>query len=177
MLNFQQIYSFGQNQVSETGGRPFSETSLYEVRSIICLQWSNCNINRRTNFYKFYRVSDECRPCVIWEKMNQPQPSRSPGSPVTWKSNNIFNSRKEGRWVGSEKCDQIKSPNVYKSCPKMISLEKWMILTPLQKLSKNVGDLDKLNVAKGFKNLPKKSNKSPNVVTLVGSVMHNRYWR
>ena len=37
----------------------------------------------------------------------------------------------------------------------MISLEKWQILTPLQKLPKNVGDLDKLIVAKGFKNLPK----------------------
>ena len=33
-----------------------------------------------------------------------------------------------------------KSPNVYKSCPKIISLEKWKILTPLQKLPKNVGD-------------------------------------
>ena len=37
----------------------------------------------------------------------------------------------------------------------MISLEKWKILTPLQKLSKNVGDLVKLIVAKGFKKLPK----------------------
>ena len=37
----------------------------------------------------------------------------------------------------------------------MISLEKWKILTPLQKLPKNVGDLGKLIVAKGFKNLPK----------------------
>ena len=39
-----------------------------------------------------------------------------------------------------------KSPNVYKSCPKMISLEKFKILTPLQKLTKNV-DLGKLIVA------------------------------
>ena len=37
----------------------------------------------------------------------------------------------------------------------MISLEKWMILTPLQNLPKNVGDLGKLIVAKGFKKLPK----------------------
>ena len=44
----------------------------------------------------------------------------------------------------------------------MISLEKWYILTPY----KNVGDLDKLIVAKGFKNCPK-SNKSPNLVTLL----------
>ena len=37
----------------------------------------------------------------------------------------------------------------------MISLEKWYILTPLQKLPKNVKDLDKLIVAKKFKKLPK----------------------
>ena len=29
-----------------------------------------------------------------------------------------------------------KSPNVYKSCPKMISLEIWSIFTPLEKLPK-----------------------------------------
>ena len=32
---------------------------------------------------------------------------------------------------------------------------KWLILTPLQKLRKNVGDFSKLIVAKGLKNLPK----------------------
>ena len=37
----------------------------------------------------------------------------------------------------------------------MIALEKWKILTPLQKLPKNVGDLGKLIVAKGFKKLHK----------------------
>ena len=37
----------------------------------------------------------------------------------------------------------------------MISKEKWMLLTSLQKLPNNVGDLDKLIVAKGFKKLPK----------------------
>ena len=37
----------------------------------------------------------------------------------------------------------------------MISQEKLQILRPLQKLPKNVGDLDKLIVAKGFKKLPK----------------------
>ena len=44
-----------------------------------------------------------------------------------------------------------KSPNVYKSWPKMISLEKGQILKPLPKLPQNVGDLDKLIVGKGFK--------------------------
>ena len=37
----------------------------------------------------------------------------------------------------------------------MTSLEKWMILTPLQKLPKNVGNLGNIIVAKGFKKLPK----------------------
>ena len=39
-----------------------------------------------------------------------------------------------------------KVPNIYKSCPKMISLQKCL---------RNVGDLSKLDVAKGFKKLPK----------------------
>ena len=47
-----------------------------------------------------------------------------------------------------------KWPNVEKSCLKMISLEKWMIVTPLQKLPKNVGDLGKSIVSKGFEKLP-----------------------
>ena len=37
----------------------------------------------------------------------------------------------------------------------MISREKLQILTPLQKLPKNVGDLDKLVFAKVFQKLPK----------------------
>ena len=37
----------------------------------------------------------------------------------------------------------------------MIPLEKLMILAHLQNLPKNVGDLGKLVVAKGFKKLPK----------------------
>ena len=51
--------------------------------------------------------------------------------------------------------DQKKLPNVYKSCLKMILLEKLKILTLLQKLPKNVGDFGKIIVAKGFKKLPK----------------------
>ena len=37
----------------------------------------------------------------------------------------------------------------------MNSLEKWKILTPLQNLPENVGDLGQLVVAKGFEKLPK----------------------
>ena len=40
-----------------------------------------------------------------------------------------------------------KSPNVYKSCPKIISQEKLKILAPTQKLAMTVGDLGKLIVA------------------------------
>ena len=47
----------------------------------------------------------------------------------------------------------------------MISLEKIKILTPLQKLTKNEGDLGKLIVSKGFEKLPK-VQKRPNLVTL-----------
>ena len=36
----------------------------------------------------------------------------------------------------------------------MISIEKWMILTSLQKLPNNVGDLEKLIVAKGVEACP-----------------------
>ena len=44
----------------------------------------------------------------------------------------------------------------------MISLEKWKILTPLQNLPRNVGDLGKLIAAKGVNKFPKvqKSAKS-----------------
>ena len=40
----------------------------------------------------------------------------------------------------------------------MVSLEKRMILTPLQKLPYNVGDLGKIIVATGFEWLPKVQN-------------------
>ena len=40
----------------------------------------------------------------------------------------------------------------------MVSLEKWMILTPLLKLPKNGEDWGKLIVAKGFKKFPKIQN-------------------
>ena len=53
-----------------------------------------------------------------------------------------------------------------KVAQKVISLEKLKIYTPLQKLPKNVGDLDKIIVAKGNEKLPK-SNKLPNLVTLL----------
>ena len=60
----------------------------------------------------------------------------------------------------------------------MISLEKWKILTPLQNLPRNVGDLGKLIAAKGFKKLPK-VQKLPNLVTLHNTqqwyLLHS-YW-
>ena len=48
-----------------------------------------------------------------------------------------------------------KLPNVYKSCPKVISQAKLKILKTLQKLPKNVGDLGKIIVVTGFEKFPK----------------------
>ena len=48
-----------------------------------------------------------------------------------------------------------KSPNVYKSCRNIISLEKWKILTSLQKFPKNVSNFGKIIVATGSEKLPK----------------------
>ena len=61
-----------------------------------------------------------------------------------------------------------KLPNGYKSCPKMSTLEKWNILTPFQKYSKNVGNLGKMIVATGFKKLPK--------VQLIAQSFHTAYF-
>ena len=52
----------------------------------------------------------------------------------------------------------------------MISLKKCKILTPLQKLPMNVGNLDKLIVMKALKSFPK-CNKLPNLVTLKRTTM------
>ena len=71
-------------------------------------------------------------------------------STVTYLPQNKFYSI--GPWCS---VTSKNSPNVYKSCPKMISLEKFKILTPLQKLPKNVRDLGQLIVASGFEKLPK----------------------
>ena len=53
-----------------------------------------------------------------------------------------------------------------KLAQKMILLEKLQILTPLQKLPKNVGDLGKVLLPQALKSCPK-TNKSPNLVILV----------
>ena len=62
---------------------------------------------------------------------------------------------KRSRSSNTHSVTRKKLPNVYKSCPKLISLEKIKILTPLRKQPKNVGDLGKLIDANGFENLPK----------------------
>ena len=45
-----------------------------------------------------------------------------------------------------------KLPNVHKSWQKLISLAKMKDFDTLQKLPKNVGNLGKISVAKGFEN-------------------------
>ena len=68
-------------------------------------------------------------------------------------------------------CDQEKVAKCQQSCPKMISLEKLKILTPLQNLPKNVGDLGKLIVATGFESSPKCNNLSNLVILLLMQAM------
>ena len=72
---------------------------------------------------------------------------------------------REGEFVSSVTCT-----NVYKSCSKPISVEKLKILTPLQKLPKNVEDLGKLLLPKALKSCSKSYN-SPNLVTLFVSLL------
>ena len=52
-------------------------------------------------------------------------------------------------------CDQKKSPNVYKKLPKNDFIRKMTDFDTFTKKPKNVGDLGKIIVAKGFKRLPK----------------------
>ena len=66
-----------------------------------------------------------------------------------------FGQKSFAELVPASSVTRKKLPNVYKSCLKMISQEKWLILLPLQKLPKNVGDFGKLIVPKGFQKLPK----------------------
>ena len=75
----------------------------------------------------------------------------------TWPEANGQSKGAEYLVTKSQAADSVtkKLPNVYKSCQRMISLEKCKILTPLQKLPKNLGDLGKLFFAIGFKKLLK----------------------
>ena len=83
-----------------------------------------------------------CSLKINAKKSSHPSSSTLSSSSSTW-------------WVSTPVWPVKKPPNVYKSCPKMISLEKLKILTSLQKLPKNVGDLGKVILAPGFQKLPK----------------------
>ena len=58
----------------------------------------------------------------------------------------------------------------------MISLEKWMILTPLQKLPKSVGDLGKLLVAKALNGCPKWNKSYLVTLTLIQLPYSRHVW-
>ena len=62
-------------------------------------------------------------------------------------------------------------PNVYKICPKMISLEKLKILTPLQKFPKNVRDLGKLIVAQRLWKVAQSQLNHPFGHTAIGPIL------
>ena len=67
-----------------------------------------------------------------------------------------WNVRNQPLWTRDwDSVTSKKLPNVYRSCPKMISQIKLKVLTPLQKMPKNVRDMGKLIVAKAFEKLPK----------------------
>ena len=74
--------------------------------------------------------------------------------PTGDRSEAFSHNKRTQLWVSSS-VTRKKLPNDYKSCLKMISLQKWLLLTPLEKLPRNVRDLGKLIVAKDFKKLPK----------------------
>ena len=61
-----------------------------------------------------------------------------------------------------------KSPNVDKSCPKVIPLEKFKILTPLKNYQNIWAIWAKYLLPLALKSCPK-CNKSPNLVTLMVS--------
>ena len=107
---------------------------------------------------------------VCLKRGNKNKTKKRPGWPIFIKNIGLFKScfNDWGKiyfcwfclWINfflmiTFQCDQKKLPKVYKSCPKMISWEKWYILPTLQKFLRNVKDLGKFIVAKGFKKLPK----------------------
>ena len=85
-----------------------------------------------------------------------------------------------------DQCDQKKSPNLFKSWPKMISLEKWYISTSLQKLPKNVERFGQINCCKRLQkvaqspiNWPIYSHCSwPTIATILATTWFNwpKFW-
>ena len=69
-----------------------------------------------------------------------------------------------------------KSPNVYKSCPELISLEKLKIFTPLQKLPKNLRDLGKCNCCQRLWKVAQSSINHPIRSHCSGASVENWYW-
>ena len=94
---------------------------------------------------------------------------------LAWLNLHKWNSRSAVQWcvhpLWSEQCDQKKWPNVYKSCPKNDFTRKTIDFDTIKKLPKNVGDLANELLPKALKSC-QKSNKSPNLVTL----MVNQFW-
>ena len=92
-------------------------------------------------------------PTIIQTRVRIPRtPSTLFHYVLVAQSGNTFVGKQNNSSVTSSVTSKML-PNVYKSCPKIISLELFKILTPLQKLPKNVGEignLGKLIVAKGL---------------------------
>ena len=89
---------------------------------------------------------------------------RTKGRPH-WKQQSIF-CLQITEFLLLDSVTSKKPPNVYKICPKKISLEKWKIFSPSQILPKNAGNLGKIIGPQALKSCPK-CNKSPNLVALL----------
>ena len=137
--------------VAETFGETFAKIGLHLVtqfatpKSVISI-WNS--VDSIANQF----LSLKSWSAYLWKEINQNILKIFFVTDVRWKSS----------------VTSIKSPNVYKSYPKMISPDEWKILTHLQKLPKNVGYLDQLIVEIALKSCPK-CNKSLNLVTLIGT--------
>ena len=68
--------------------------------------------------------------------------------------------------------DEIKIAKCLLKLPKYDFTRKMIDFGTFKKLAKNVGDLGKLFVARGFKKITKSAKKSPNLVTLFTTEQH-----
>ena len=124
--------------VAETFGETFAKIGLHLVtqfatpKSVISI-WNS--VDSVANQF----LSLKSWSAYLWKEINQNILKIFFVTDVRWKSS----------------VTSIKLPNVYKSYPKMISLEKWKILTSLQKLYENISNLGKIFVATDLEKLPK----------------------
>ena len=125
------------------------------MRGCNLLIWHGVNNNERLKFKHIWRKSR-----IVWTETNQR--SKFQSTLFSCDEKNLFTISQKlqypsnwGKNLPNSSVTSKKSPNVYKSCTKMISLEKLKILTPL-----------KIPQECRFGQSCPKSNKFTNLVTL-----------